>query len=125
MHTPGPWKLQFPFIFRDEDSGPCGAIANVRKFTEDSIQWAVKGGPAAEANIANARLIAAAPELLEACEALVDECCIFERNGDWCCPFCNNVQETDRDFEHEPDCPVVSALAAIAKAKGHADDTDR
>ena len=54
-HTPGPWRVLFPGIYDVENPYP---IAKVHK-TE-------RNGPEIDAN---ARLIAAAPDMLEALEA--------------------------------------------------------
>lgn len=57
-HTPGPWQADGPFV-RD---GTC-SVADARPTHAD-----VTGDEV----LANARLIAAAPELLAACKALMD-----------------------------------------------------
>jgi len=85
-HTPGPWHYQssagdHDYLVYDEDNGK--DIAIVRNF-----------------DVANARLVAAAPELLEACETLANYVADLEGgNG--------------RTFGI-----VTKARAAIAKAKG-------
>ena len=91
-HTPGPWTMHPRF-----DDGAevrallapvawCGVATTVGSSGDQSID-------AAEAR-ANARLIAAAPDLLEACERLL--------NGGW--------PHAEKDIE--------LACSAIAKAKG-------
>lgn len=67
-HTPGPWRWK--------DAGECdsyrGLLINKRIVAANSVSpGIVFGGLGAESE-ANARLIAAAPELLEACKAFVE-----------------------------------------------------
>ena len=89
-YTPGPWKVvkdAFGFCInqRDDDDGNIRAIADIRKYAP--------GGGTAEGN---ARLIAAAPELLDALQEIE----VF----------------MGADFD---DLPIASkARAAIAKATG-------
>ena len=66
-HTPGPWEIQRDsglhiYITQPSDTPNRvpGYYAEIRRFTTDSEQVE-----------ANARLIAAAPDLLEACEQLL------------------------------------------------------
>lgn len=56
-HTPGPWKAEYDLV-----EGPDGAY----------VAKAIIGVPREE-YLANARLIAAAPDLLEALENVLDE----------------------------------------------------
>ena len=92
-HTPGPWRFAWggghALVF-DAKGGP--TIAGVPFNCDDDI-------PLVEAN---ARLIAAAPELLEAlqsCEKALQALCH---------PVCKD----------DPDSPLNLASAAIAKATG-------
>ncbi len=93
-HTPGPWHATVPpssdiHFIRNIDSDDAGQIAKVRV------------GPVLEQAeaLANARLIAAAPDLLEALECLQE----------W----------VDNCFQEYSDAEVCSvARAAIAKAEG-------
>jgi hypothetical protein len=67
-HTPGPWKEDAwvgtdPY---DDPDGPFVEVGNVR-WSPNKVDV-----PAAIEQTANARLIAAAPELLEACEGLLN-----------------------------------------------------
>jgi len=107
-HTPGPWRVESinydgdggTLVRRNENNGRARCIANV---------WGIKNAktPDAESR-ANSHLIAAAPELLEALEALL------EREGE------------HPDFEDDADgCDLVvtvgdirKARAAITKARG-------
>ncbi len=93
-HTPGPWYYQeesdaYTHIVR----GPGGYfIHQGPQFTSGESK-------------ANARLIAAAPDLLEAVEAVVENSCGRCEDG-----ICNYTQN--------PCEPIAKARAAIAKAKG-------
>lgn len=89
-HTPGPWRISRTsgmeiFISHDHDqpNRVAGYFAEVRRFTSDSEQVE-----------ANAQLIAAAPDLLE---ALIDL-------ADW--------------YREHTGLPPTAANAAIAKATG-------
>lgn len=88
-HTPGPWCLsdESPMIIQDE----CKVIVGSASTYPNSGYF-----PGQKEAEANARLIAAAPELLEACEGLLG---LAERDG----------------WLH---VAVNAARAAIAKAKG-------
>jgi hypothetical protein len=83
-HTPGPWRV-----------GDGGATVFGPKSTQLKIVASLTRGLAGESTKANARLIAAAPELLESLESLVS---VFISPG----------------FE----ATTNAARAAIAKAKG-------
>lgn len=96
MHTPGPWiatndgpsqdgdgKYQQWYVRNDEINHPVCQVFHVTKQGE-----------------ANAKLIAAAPELLEAAEEVMD------------------MYKDDSMFRHPSNSPAIKALrAAIAKAK--------
>lgn len=108
-HTPGPWIA--PHFVNPNSKCQCraildehyfGAIAEV--FVDNGIESISEGGndcPPIEEARANARLIAAAPDLLEACEALAD----FATHNATSCPLPEEIE---------------MARAAIAKAKGSA-----
>lgn len=106
-HTPGPFRV------------------GKGEYVQD---WWVGGGGHAIADLtgpyidreANAYLFAAAPNLLEALEALVGvgECYSAEHDGrmyDIC--FCCGA-EISEDKPHKPDCEWIAARAAISKARG-------
>ncbi len=91
-HTPGPWKIGHAGIGHSD----CRLIYS--DYQRDEVAGATHYIAHCIYNEANARLIAAAPDLLEACEWL-----LFSMNA---------------DFE-EPDAQEY-ARQAIAKAKGKA-----
>jgi len=98
-HTPGPWRFS-------EGDKERRAMSEVFKKNDKTFQIALVtcewSNPHARAeDIANARLIAAAPELLAACEAL----CSSDENGRF----------------GKPSFPeaIQKAREAIAKAKGN------
>jgi hypothetical protein len=89
-HTPGPWKIveqRFPVCIIEGEDGTC-VVGNV------------SGQPGLDGQTANARLIAAAPELLEA----LRDC----------------LATLDGLKRHNTNCDYVAAIqarAAIAKAE--------
>ncbi len=100
-HTPGPWEVGL-----DTLGSP---VVVARKYAVATLSWCGfnmggwhKGGPNAEAKrieiSANARLVAAAPELLEALKALLD----------------------DAPFSMNPESAAIhqQAVDVIAKAEG-------
>jgi hypothetical protein len=105
-HTPGPWEI---------NEGDGMAIAKVSLFAITAPCTAEVGsGLSKEENLANARLIAAAPDLLVACQRLIS--------------FCSHRDGTLGSFDHWittfvedgstlTEC-VTLARAAIAKAEG-------
>lgn len=90
QHTPGPWKIK---------TKPCAPVwaDSGDKFWRIPVVGVIYGATL-EQELANARLIAAAPELLEACVALL------EVAGD--------------DWSDNYEAAKGLALAAIQKAKG-------
>lgn len=91
QHTPGPWKT-----FR-----PYGTIYIKARLRGSTIQEVASCGPTEtpEQQEANARLIASAPELLEALRELLDAC-------------------KDAKFSSDPFDAIPNARTAIAKATG-------
>lgn len=100
-HTPGPWKLKGlnpPRIYADEGKEIICQCDSMGEMTQSQEK-------------ANARLIAAAPELLAALELLLP---MAEK-------FCNNAGNgADGQGLAEHSVYVIQARAAIAKAKGEA-----
>ena len=98
-HTPGPWKEDAwvgtdPY---DDPDGPFVEVGNVR-WSPNKVDV-----PAAIEQTANARLIAAAPELLEALEKVIRE-------------YTKSLYNSDRALYLGR--AVNAAEKAIAKAKG-------
>lgn len=66
-HTPGPWHVRFA-----DNGGVLGIESSEPEDEPGAVGWVVRqrgfGSPTSEAGKANAKLIAAAPELLSACE---------------------------------------------------------
>jgi hypothetical protein len=88
-HTPGPFGTEY------WKSAICPAIGFVGTFPESRDE-----------RRSNARLIAAAPELLDALKAMLKMYCELVNSGD-----CG-------DWSPEEDEEVIAARAAIAKAEG-------
>lgn len=113
-HTPGPWNAT-------KINPVTGDIDDCYLYVEPGIaviERKVKGRDQYDA--ANARLIAAAPDLLEALEALADSapsaCCVdfHHKPGDY-----HDADESCPALDrYEAAC--LSARAAIARARGEA-----
>jgi hypothetical protein len=117
-HTPGPWQA-----VEGKTTGRMVITPNAR--TKATRIVAHIGGPDRDAN---ARLIAAAPELLEALVELLGIDRMNENIG-WRgptpsdpnlfqCEFCGSEHDDCTLIDHKYDCAIVEARAAIAKAKG-------
>lgn len=85
-HTPGPWRVEFRLNRLMVRAGEADVVAVAMPDEQDSK--------------ANARLIAAAPDLLAALEMFVDQ---YQGSG-----------QDERELRPE----MIAARAAIAKAKG-------
>ncbi len=99
-HTPGPWK-----VIQPNDS-----IERFAVITETLPHRSITGWGNVRQLEGDAYLIAAAPDLLEALEAVgwvQDE----ELPNDCYCPWCGN-------YEHRGHASDCSRQAAIAKARG-------
>lgn len=116
--TPGPWRL---VDIRHQKNG------HIRIFTDASGHYSriAEVMHQSQECEANARLIAAAPEMLEALETLRKAVVslVWEPMGetgdesDWfVCALCN--ARTRGSTGHTSDCPMSKAQAAIRKAKG-------
>ena len=70
-HTPGPWETtpRYEFVFHNAGNGRDGVVCKMA-CPNTPLQWAAD--PASLENSANARLIAAAPDLLEFVKNLRD-----------------------------------------------------
>ena len=86
-HTPGPWKIEGHEVFGAEGQ-----------------EFVLIFDPKTETGRSNARLIAAAPDLLEALEGLL--------------PLCESLAGQAHPKEQRDDCRACRARAAIAKARG-------
>ena len=99
-HTPGPWK------FDPEDDSIVGHDVHISIATIDHFdEGGEKGFNFGPISSANARLIAAAPELLEALQAL-DEA------------YCRAATSLSHQERAEDRRRLIAARAAIAKATG-------
>lgn len=94
-HTPGPWKLGYSETFGHQ-------VLIQTEYPCDSTRIIL----AQSHNEANARLIAAAPDLLEACKALLEE---------W---KSRTAMIESCDLTEEEDRAVELAESAITKATG-------
>ena len=96
-HTPGPWMVT------DDGLGVCVATGNYK--TEGTDDWTIAdcqhGWCQCEAN---ARLIAAAPELLEACEAVLPtiESLVFNCKNPSEVELLDQVQQAIKKAKGEP-----------------------
>lgn len=109
-HTPGPWTLlpeeadKDYLRIRGTRLGGRYKVANVHHIRYEGVHAVVRERDDAE-SMANARLIAAAPELLEALKGL-DEA------------YCRAGTPLTRAERHEDRNRLIAARAAIAKATG-------
>ena len=99
QHTPGPWMVDGDLV-RDPDEY---VIAQA---------WAYYAPGREGQQDANARLIAAAPDLLA---ALVSASALFCDDGE-ACRFCD--ADIAQGEEHDPDATCSEMIAAIDKARG-------
>lgn len=100
-HTPGPWTVSHPAISFQITAGK---IHVADAFAKVSAGISDKYILESEAE-ANARLIAAAPDLLDACKQAVKRYC-----------GCHNTEDANW---HGQSCPMPVLIAAIAKAEGN------
>ena len=100
-HTPGKWSIDNVFVVSEEDE----LIAQIDPIHENDLSVYQRNPSEARAN---ARLIAAAPELLAACETIANDC---------------EEVLSGSDMSGMSDREIFGAMletvrAAIAKAKG-------
>ena len=101
-HTPGPWKLEL-----GRDGAPRGLRGPAEVEHRNIVNWNGFSSPTKPASMANARLIAAAPELLEALDGMLE--------------VYGGEHEADGLPKHEIELNLIAyARAAIAKARGEA-----
>jgi len=98
-YTPGPWELREGW---EEVFGPGIYTPGAHDMEPHAAVSQFAADPDADA-----RLIAAAPDLLAALEQIVAD-------NDGYCYRC------EKGNDHGPSCPIPTARAAIAKAKGEA-----
>ena len=112
-HTKGPW------VWYENPSGGC-RVQTTGVGIADVLSRAGVPHPVQESCAANARLIAAAPELLEELERVLAGMSGFVADHEYC-PFCGasycGFSEGDDCLRHSDDCPLTAARAAIAKAR--------
>lgn len=115
-HTPGPWHIQDR---GDTGNGP--AAVGIICGPAHSSDWVADVGllhdGAGGGSMANAHLIAAAPDLLEACRELVE---LWDANN----PDdpCACMAQAPDDITAPGPCELCYARAAIAKAEGTSND---
>lgn len=97
-HTPGPWRA----------AKAAHGVIDIFDSRDRDIVTIFGGGVEAESKEANARLIAAAPDLLEALKALLADCEEYSR--------INNLH--NRDGTPATNHSMHMACAAISKATG-------
>lgn len=110
-HTPGPWM---PDLAPDARSR-----GYVRTENRLAVARATSTGRGYSETLANAQLIAAAPELLAALRANIEGRVRMSINA--CHPskrFCDICGTNSEKVVHSPNCPVNLAEIAIAKAEG-------
>lgn len=104
-HTPGAWALN---MYAESKSGFVQhriESANDHGWSNDGFMIAAVDGPDAEAN---GRLIAAAPAMFEALQALIKE-----PHG---CVFCDSGKLRNPARDHEETCGFAKARAALSQA---------
>ena len=99
--TPGPWAI---------NEGDGMAIAKVSHFAITAPCTAAIGSLSSDENLANARLVAASPDLLAALKAVTE-------TGDDC-PMCDRGRLRNPEKTHWPECPFGRAQALIATVEG-------
>lgn len=114
-HTTGPWKVDQPSGNEGEAeviTAPCGRIIC---WTADT--WSPEDGEASvtEEDLANGRLIAAAPELLAAIKGLLDAG-EYDDNGDFVIR-CTKEEAEDAYPDYIEAPSIRAANLAIAKAE--------
>lgn len=107
-HTPGPWSeipqhAAGPMIAKVIETGKQMEPTRLRL-----IAHMLQRGDSLIEDQANAKLIAAAPALLEALEASAPVVCSMN---------CESVKTTDHPWHHSPFCMQVQAVIAAAKGE--------
>ncbi len=110
-HTPGPWKVGKHLHTRRLTADNAVEVQDARGYMVAMLFTANRGMDGVE-DAANARLIAAAPELYAALKALMAE--------PYGCPFCDSGKlrmPNNPAKDHEVDCGFALARAALAHAE--------
>lgn len=112
--TSGPWEV----VRHSHVDGELWLSVNQHADTDGMKEWVAEikyltTDP--QQQWANARLIAAAPELLQALHEVIGDCYYLDNPGGT--PRCTFCQELDGE-PHDPDCTMQYVLAATAKAEG-------
>lgn len=122
QHTPGPWvaKLEEAYYVTGPDLGRVAMMTHLKG------PHGLSGRRSGEESAANARLISAAPDLLEALEKWLGPS--DDPNAGWrgsggdhevyACEYCNAKHGDCTQIPHSDTCPIPRARAAIAKATG-------
>ena len=101
-HTPGPWKVKYEaMVFSGNRS-----VANCGGYSSNVDSTKVRNE-----NFSNAVLVSAAPELLAACEALLE---YYDTGIDWAYSEGALKDSEYNDAIHK----MENAKAAVKKAKG-------
>lgn len=110
MHTPGPWRHSAKNVWNKELNTVIAQCWDEAVFSDEKL-------PARD----NARLIAATPDLLAACEATVaiENYTYVSIGGITRCRFCDHPQRPTGTYDaHNESCAIRMAQEAIIKAKG-------
>lgn len=124
QHTPGPWitEAQERASRGDVDSGSDVIVVDARDGLPVADCSPEAGYPLTEQHEANARLIAAAPDMLALLERVTPANPFTgpELSGGPACIGCGRSQGNDWHGDPRDTCSWAAARAVIAKAKGEA-----
>lgn len=122
-HTPGPWL--FSDAIGAQNLGVYPAFPEDHQLRGTICGNGIAMVSADDKGRANARLIAAAPELLQALQATADRLFVAypDTDGDDCCPHCeadatfNGLRLRLSQVGHESSCRWLEARTQVAKAR--------
>ena len=103
QHTPGPWNTGG--IANPNSDRPHTSVWGPTPVGKQSGEWIAK-----DVTLPNARLIAAAPDLLDALRLIM-----LEPHG---CPMCDSGKLRNPDSQHWDACGFARAGEALEKAEG-------
>ena len=103
-HTPGPWRIMRAVDYTGDTESRYNPILSIESADGKTVYYTDSGY--FQPNEADARLIAAAPDLLEALEGLYEQCAMMHKH--W----------GEGSNQKQADAAIASGLAAIARAKG-------